>query len=302
MRELGDDHAIIYVHVPKCGGTTLERIIEWEYRIFKVVTLDPTFFRWSYRRLLGWPRERLGRMKVFKGHMPFGLHKILPQPAAYMTVLREPIERAISEYYFPLSHPSHWLHEMMKQLTLEEFTRISPHANIQTKMIAGQDGGYDFLAGDCTSPTLEAAKENLSRDFALIGITERFNESLALAKIRLGWRVRRYADFNVTGRRPKKEIIPAAVRELIAERNSFDIELYRFATGLFDEMVARHADRIRDELKTIGAAREMSRAALLYYRGASIARKAVSHTHSVLEDSSALHEILRTAWIRSRSD
>ncbi len=282
MRELGDDQALIYVHLPKCGGTTLNRIIEWEYPIFKVVSIDPAFFRWSYRRLLGWSRDRLGRMKVFKGHMPFGLHKLLPRPASYMTVVREPVERAISEYYFPLSRRTHGQHRMMKQLTLEEFTRTTPHANVQTKMIAGLDRGYDFLAGDCTSATLEAAKENLSRDFALIGITERFDESLALAKMRLGWRVRRYADFNVTRRRPKKEIIPAPLRELIAERNCFDVELYRFATGLFDEMVARHADRIRDEVKMIGVAREISRAALLYYRGASSVRKTVSRIHSVL--------------------
>jgi Sulfotransferase family len=43
--------------------------------------------------------------------MPFGLHKILPQPATYITVVREPIDRMISAFYFMRGynlHPDYW--------------------------------------------------------------------------------------------------------------------------------------------------------------------------------------------------
>ena len=44
-------------------------------------------------------------MQVFKGHMPFGIHKRLPQDYTYITFLRDPIERVVSAYYFARNYP-----------------------------------------------------------------------------------------------------------------------------------------------------------------------------------------------------
>jgi hypothetical protein len=283
MSSVGNDEAIVFVHLPKCGGTTFNRIMEWEYSPVRIFSIDPSFFRWSYRKLLRWPRESLARMEVFKGHMPFGLHKFLPQQStAYITVLREPIDRGISEYYYALSrvvHPQHW---MMKRLTLEEYTHMTPYANVQTKLLAGQDSGYDFLAGECTSETLALAKENLSKHFSLVGLAERFDETLALAKIQFGWRIQQYADFNVTSGRPKKDAVPEAIRGVIAERYSFDLQLYDHAVKLFTEALASHAGQVSTEVDKIHKARALNRITSFYYRSASAARKAISRVHSAL--------------------
>src|SRR5579872_1559294 len=131
-----DDRSIIYLHLPKCGGTTFNRIIEWEYPPLQVFSVDPAFFRWSYRHLLQWPQERLARIKVFTGHMPFGLHRSLSQPATYITVLRDPIDRAISQYYFALTNRRQWSHRQAKNVTLEEYVQMT-YQNVQTKMLSG---------------------------------------------------------------------------------------------------------------------------------------------------------------------
>jgi hypothetical protein len=275
-----DARSIIYVHLPKCGGTTLNRIIEWEYPPFKVFSIDPSFFRWSHQRLLQWPRERLARIKVFKGHMPFGLHKRLSQPATYITVLRDPIDRAISQYYFPLTHRLQPRHRVVKNLTLEQYVPITPYKNVQTKLLSGLDHGYDFVAGECSARELELAKKNLATSFSLVGITERFDESLALAKIEFGWRIQQYADFNVTRHRPKKDQIPASTRELIIEHNRFDVELYDYAVKLFDERVKRHAAQITEELDAIDEAKGLAPLTSIYYKSASAARKAIGRIHS----------------------
>jgi len=39
--------ALIFLHVPKSAGTTLNRLIEWEYPLFEMYSVDPVFFRWS---------------------------------------------------------------------------------------------------------------------------------------------------------------------------------------------------------------------------------------------------------------
>jgi len=282
MRNTGHRRAIIFIHLPKCGGTTLSRIIEWEYSPLRIFSVDPSFFRWSYYRLTKWSARRLAQIEVFKGHMPFGLHELLPQPATYITVLRDPVERVMSEYYFGLSYLVHPQHRMVKQLTLEEYVSRTSHDNIQTKLIAGIDRSYDFLAGGCDSGTLAKAKENLASHFSAIGLTERFDEFLALAKVLFGWQVRRYTHFNVTRSRFKPYRVPPEVKALITERYKYDVELYTFAERIFNEAVASNRAAVDEELRRVREAKELVPVDSIRYRAASAARKAICRVSSAL--------------------
>jgi len=274
---------IIFVHLPKCGGTTLFRLVEWEYSPLSVFFVDGRFYRWSFNRLIRSRFDKLADMQVFQGHMPFGLHKLLSVPATYMTMLREPVDRVISEYYYRhnrLQHPyeDHW----MKKLSLEEYIRTTPQHNIQTKLLAGRPSGYDFLAGECTAETLAAAKENLAQQFSLIGLTERFEESLALAKLVFGWKIEHFADFNITGKRPAKSSVPQPIRDLIADHYRYDVALYEHATALFNDAVARRENELRAELAAVRQARRNGTIESLGYRAGSFARHWISRLHSAM--------------------
>jgi hypothetical protein len=270
--------ALIFLHIPKSAGTTLNRLIEWEYPIRQMYSVDPVFFRWSRARLWRLPQQRLQRFRVFKGHMPFGLHEVLPQPATYITVMRGPVERVLSAYFFMKNyvlHPNYWKFRR-ERWTLEDFVRRSPRENVQTKMIAGAD--YD---APCTAETLAKAKENL-RYFTVLGLTERFEESLALMKLRFGWRLESYSSFNVTRTRPKKPDLPQSTLNLIAERNRFDIELYECAAKRFAQAVDDKRAEVAAILRELEAARikEPLRASLFSMRAAG--RKAVNRAYSAL--------------------
>src|SRR5262249_40471330 len=159
-------------------------------------------------------------------------------------------------------------HRTMKRLSLDEYIRLTPYANVQTKLLSGQDPGYDFLSGECTSATLETAKRNLDKYFALVGLTERFDETLALAKLLLGWKVQQYGSLNVTKQRPAKDDVPAEIRQVIAERYSYDMELYSYAAARFETAVARHRDELAAALISIRRAKEQSATKGLYFRTA----------------------------------
>jgi hypothetical protein len=244
--------------------------------------VDPSFFRWSYYRLLRWPPRRLARLEVIKGHMPFGIHRRLAGPAKYITVLREPVERVISEYYFALHYRLHPQHKRMQHLSLEDYASTTPHHNLQCKLLAGLPGPRDFLAGDCTEETLAVAKANLAAHFTLAGLTERFDETLALLKVLFGWKLNHYASFNVTRIRPRKEAVPAATQRLIAERNRFDVAIYEHVVPLFDRALETHREAVDTALRDVSRARRLGPVQTAAYQAASSLRKAVSRIHSAL--------------------
>lgn len=270
--------ALIFLHVPKSAGTTLNRLIEWEYPLFQMYSVDPVLFRWSRARLWRLPQRRLEKFRVFKGHMPFGLHEVLPQPATYITVMRGAVERVISAYYFMsnyMLHPNYWKFRR-ERWTLEDFVRRSPRENVQTKMIAGAD--YD---APCTAEILAKAKENLQY-FSVVGLTERFEESLALMKLRFDWKLESYSSFNVTRRRPRKHELPQSTLDLIAERNRFDIELYECAAKIFEEAISKNMTEVGRARSELEAARIQDPLRAAFFSIAAATRKAINRAYSAL--------------------
>lgn len=273
--------ALIFIHLYKTGGTTLNRIIEWEYKMSRICSVEPTWWRWSYQRITRWSPRRLGKMEVFKGHMPFGLHRLIPRPANYITVLREPVERAISDYYFARRFKPHRHHRASLQLSLEEFFTQKHEHNLQSRILAGPNS-HELFPSVCDAGTFAAAKDNLARQFIVVGLTERFDETLALLKVRLGWKVRRYRSFRVADNRVAQHQIAATSLALIHERERFDIALYDYASSLFEKAIAAHREAVEATLPSIRRAREMTSLDSRYYFASSIARAIICRAHSLL--------------------
>ena len=275
------DAVLIFVHLYKTGGTTLNRIIEWEYKLSRIGQVEPTWWRWSYRRIMRWPRPRLARMEVFKGHMPFGLHRLLPRPANYITVLREPVERAISDYYYARRFGGHRYHRAAHRLSFEEYFIQKHEHNLQSRILAGPNS-HELFPSVCDDAILARAKENLAGQFLVVGVTERFDETLALLRVILGWKVKRYRSFRVAGNRISKQEIAPTTLALIQEWERFDIALYHYAASLFEKAIATHRESVEAALLSIRKARDMTPLESRYYWVSSVARAAICRAHSLL--------------------
>jgi len=277
------DRAIIFLHLPKCAGTTLSRLIEWEYPARQIYSIDPSYFRWSHRKLMRLSSKRLARMLIFKGHMPFGLHARLPRPATYITFVRDPVERVISEYYFMRHHRLHPQYRRLQTLSLEKYATGTPHHNVQTKLVSGRGDYPDFFSGDCNDETLALAKDNLAKHFIFAGLTERFDEGLAALKLLFGWNISRYVHFNVTGRvRPKKDTVPTRTQALIAERNKYDVGLYEHVRLAYANALRPFGNRLVDELDRVRSAKALGPVDSALYATASAVRKAIIRAHAAL--------------------
>jgi Sulfotransferase family len=270
---------LIFLHIPKSAGTTVNRLIEGEYPLFQIFSVDPFFSRWSRRHLWSLPPERLKRFRIFKGHMPFGLHKILPQPVTYFAVFRDPIDRVISAFYFMRNYPLNPNYWRFRRLDwqLDDFVCNSPRDNVQTKMVAGAP--YEE---PCTTEIFEEAKHNLRQHFSVVGLAERFEESLALMKLRYGWKLESYSSFNITRRRPSKQELPQTTLDLIAEKNSFDIALYQLASEIFCEAQEQSAAAVERIVQSLETARIHDPLSAKIFSLRAAARKAVNRAYSAI--------------------
>jgi hypothetical protein len=235
------EKTVVFLHIPKTAGTTLHRIIERHYRPEQLYSVG---FREdeSVDALAKLSEKRRAQIRLLRGHFGFGVHKYLPGPSTYMTILRDPVDRLISYYYFIRRTPSHHLYNYVTSGDLYSFVECRRHImtdNAQTRFLSGVWFGpfYGDRVGEVTPEMLETAKANLREHFAVVGVADRFDETLILAKRAFGWRNLFYARQNVTASRPSKDELPAATLDIIVEANQLDIELYRCAKELCEKQV-----------------------------------------------------------------
>ncbi len=237
MSEL--DETIFFTHIPKTGGTSLSRTL------FRKTFSDEEIYRpKGYWAML----SDQCSFQYLGGHRPYGVHRLSADASIprYYTMLRDPVERAISFYYECLwprggkkvaDHPEHataWRHDLV------EFYRIPRFRNVQARMLAGLWanilGRYISLdhMGMGTVVT-SAAKRRLKEKYVAFGITERFEESRQWIAASLGVDVSPTENKHKTNPdRPTADDLSAAQRDALRRLNRLDIELYDFACELFE--------------------------------------------------------------------
>jgi hypothetical protein len=228
----------ILIHIPKAAGTSLRAILASQHpegRSFLVGENAP----WRREDFKGLPEGRRRRFTLLAGHIPFWFHDYFPD-AVYVTMLRRPVDRVVSHYYYVLKTPEHYLYHLAREIGLAEYvgSGISGELdNGQVRQLADCEG---VPFGQCDRDMLERAKANLARHFAVVGVAERFDESVVLMRRALGWEsVPSYAKLNVNKSKPSVRSIPQGVIRLIEAHNQLDAELYEWVASRLAQAVAQ---------------------------------------------------------------
>jgi hypothetical protein len=198
-----------------------------------------------HRRLSGLSPDARNRLRYVTGHVPMGVHRELDRPAKYFTVIRNPVDRVISYFFFLIQMDQPLLREG-RPLTFEEYveSRDDIHLhNYQVRVVSGcreLDAGAPerpgLVPGTPVEPRhLDEAKRNIDEHFLTVAPLEHMTELALLVRMIYGWPMRRLQTEykNLTKQRPRlREISPRLIK-IIENNNSLDMELYEMARQRF---------------------------------------------------------------------
>lgn len=129
---------------------------------------------------------------------------------------------------------------------------LSPElSNGQVRLISGIES-VDSIIGDApvSADIFKLAKDNLKKYFAVVGLSEKFDESLILVKKILGWENIFYTKRNVASICcSPHEVYDKETIEMIENINMYDVELYKYGKKIFESLIREQGTSFEKEVK-----------------------------------------------------
>lgn len=104
---------LIHLHVPKCSGTSINRVLQRQFAGAVVDNQTPAMLE-KLKSMT--EAERDAKYKVVLGHWQWGVHGFFSKPAVYFTVVRPPISRICSFFNYIHTKPDHDQHLNFKKV------------------------------------------------------------------------------------------------------------------------------------------------------------------------------------------
>ena len=249
------ESALIFVHIPKCGGNSflafLKSQLPDDASVFDTYDLNgnPELFgkvqKYDLRlsEFKSMPLPKRDSHDFIYGHMPYGLHRHISRPCQYVTIVREPVDRVVSLYWFVRNAPKHYLHNFAHRHSLVEFACSDESFELdngQTRLLCGRYGCYNSDISDrvnqqdCDQAIAHAVKPD-----NVTGILGEYKNTLRLVRHHFGFRYSAPVRKNVTSqRRPTSDLTSKEI-DAIKLRNEFDVRLYESVKKEFDRRL-RH--------------------------------------------------------------
>jgi hypothetical protein len=220
---------LVFDHLPKCGGSSIMVYLRSNYLRRQTFAIDgarPLADVARFRRL---PEARRHGFQLVSGHLANRLVPLVHGESLLVTVLRDPIDRIVSHYYFAKGLREHYLHDTIvrRGLSLEEYVTSGISDELTNWYTAHFSQRTPAEVEAAPEESLQAALDAVRR-YDLVGFVDDiggFATALrALAELPIEFGGTRT---NVTRTRPKLRDVPEASLATIAAANHLDVQLYR---------------------------------------------------------------------------
>jgi hypothetical protein len=275
---------LIFFRMPKTGGSTMDGVFEHcfpgQYFHAHTGNTDSALLVRSTagirRKLDALAAEQRRAIRcVIGAHVAMDIETIFDRPARFFTIVREPVDRVISSFFYIRAAKHLPSHRFIKDMTLERYldSGIGLDAdNHQVRLLSGcpeldapwdKEGG-PIAAVPVTRRHLEMAKRNIAERFIVAAPLEEFTALVWFFKRLYGWPLHRtfFQIRNETPDRPVTEAVSQATRQRLADRNVYDIELHEWVKGRFAAQIrplepgfsreVRRFDRLNRSIQRFG--------------------------------------------------
>lgn len=238
-----------FLHINKNAGNTMRYIMHKNYspqRFFEMMlqrrsdknglakTVDS--IDQDMQLVIANIQARQSNLDCISANLPFGIHRFLYRPVKYFALLREPISRCISYWYFAYQtrfSTKLWSYLERYNFDLDNILQYSPliqFKNDQVRMISG------CSAIEVGEKEFDVARRTIENDFLFVGSVDQFD--LCLSKIAdfLGWKNKSYVKQNI-GDKNDRSILPERAEEYFRDSNKWDTRLYNW---LMEEYLPKH--------------------------------------------------------------
>jgi hypothetical protein len=251
---LTSELALVFLHLPKTGGSTLHELFSAH---FTAEEICPE----RHSNLRAYSVDELRQWRFFSGHFDADEIRRIPRPLFVVTVLREPIERLFSLYYFWKRQTDEFIDQngmgylrITKDGTLLDFlhsdhpTILDAATNAMVTQLAGAvtttASGYGLMkSGETVDKITEAQLMSLALknllSFDVVGDTSEL--SLVYERVASVFGMKSYPSMPRINRREDLDghagpVIPEPntpeIQALLEEKTRLDRMLYQFASNM----------------------------------------------------------------------
>ena len=219
MKAYDPDQPLISLHVPKCAGQSFRGLLRHWYG-------DRLFFHYFHKENAPPPRHVLPPRACVHGHFNrkkgLGVDDYYPEAGQFITILRDPLEIALSNYFY-------WKRKA-RQLQIERGTLRESDEHDYRNI-------DDFFRKRPLSHLMNFLPAGLNRDnyreffeehFVWVGLVENLSETIPVLAKRLGFAAVALEWRNASPR--DEEPSPAVIQAFLRE-NPLEFEIVRHVRG-----------------------------------------------------------------------
>jgi hypothetical protein len=225
---------ILFEHLPKCGGTTVTAYLTSQYPPRLVYEIDGRHPTRSIERFRSLSLQERYQYHLVTGHLTDELIDYVHPETIRVTILRDPVKRIVSHYFFVRKDPLHYLHDAVVrgEISLEEYGR----GELSSELRNWYTSYFSRLSPRETSENperaLTLALRRIRERYDIVGFLDRLPATMNDLRARAHlWG--RFPDrrLNQTPGRPPFSEIPESTLATIAAVNDLDLRLYAAVRG-----------------------------------------------------------------------
>jgi len=219
---------ILFDHLPKCGGYSVNFYLKQNFPLHLTFQTGKNPHE-SVRIFKTLTENQRHKYQLVIGHLSHELRDYANPDIFKVTVLREPIDRIISHYFYVKQKESHYLHKRVieENITLADFTTKGLSTELTNWYTSHFSGMSPQAVSEDPSKAITLALKTVLNHYDLIGFQDDIHGFLESVQRHCGLEVNLpQSRMNVTKTRKSVEDLSEIERINISKSNAADIELF----------------------------------------------------------------------------